>query len=99
MLKNLVLSLYRKIRLKTMAEHHFKKGNPGKPKGATNHLTRTVKESVLEAFNELQSDPKHKLISFAKAYPRDFYNIAAKLIPTELTGTLKTVIKVTDIHD
>ncbi len=31
----------------------FKKGNPGKPKGAMNKLTRTVKETVLAAFDEL----------------------------------------------
>lgn len=74
----------------------FKAGNPGKPKGATNHLTRTVKETVLSVFQELQGDPKHNLAAFARKYPRDFHNIAARLIPTELTGSVKTVITVTD---
>lgn len=72
----------------------FKPGNPGKPHGATNKLTKTVKETVLSVFNELQDDPKTDLKAFAKKYPRDFYNIAAKLIPTELTGTVKNVIRV-----
>lgn len=72
----------------------FKPGNPGKPPGATNKLTKTVKETVLSVFNELQDDPKTDLKAFAKKYPRDFYNIAAKLIPTELTGTVKNVIRV-----
>jgi hypothetical protein len=62
----------------------FKKGNKGKPVGAVNHLTKTVKETVLSVFNEIQSDPRIKLQAFAKRYPRDFYNIAARLIPTEL---------------
>lgn len=62
----------------------FKAGNPGKPKGATNHLTRTVKETVLAVFNELQDDPKTNLKAFAVKYPRDFYNIAAKLIPQDM---------------
>lgn len=77
----------------------FKKGNPGKPKGAKNHITKTVKETVLAVFNDLQSDPKSNLKAFAIKHPRDFYNIASKLIPTELTGTLKTIIKVTDIDE
>lgn len=76
------------------ADGQFKPGNPGKPQGATNKLTKTVKETVLAVFNELQDDPKANLASFAKKYPRDFYNIAAKLIPTEVTGTVKNVIRV-----
>lgn len=66
----------------------FKAGNPGRPKGASNHLTKTVKETVLAVFNELQDDPKNKLSAFAEKYPRDFYAIAAKLIPTELSGKI-----------
>lgn len=72
----------------------FKPGNPGKPQGATNKLTKTVKETVLTVFNELQEDSRTDLTAFAKKYPRDFYNIAAKLIPTELTGSVKNVIRV-----
>lgn len=56
----------------------------GRPKGAINHLTRTVRETVLAAFNELQQDPKNNILEFAKKNPRDFYTIAAKLIPTEV---------------
>lgn len=72
----------------------FGKGNPGKPKGATNHLTRTVKEAVLDAFNELQKDKTHNLVAFAKKNPRDFYAIAAKLIPTDIKAEVKTTEKV-----
>lgn len=72
----------------------FKPGQGGRPHGATNKLTKTVKETVLSVFNELQDDPKTDLKAFAKKYPRDFYNIAAKLIPTEITGTMKNVIRV-----
>lgn len=66
----------------------FKSGNKGKPKGAVNKLTKTVKETVLAVFNDLQDDPKHNLLKFAEKHPRDFYQIAAKLIPTEITGKL-----------
>ena len=59
-------------------------------------LNKTVKETVLAVFNELQKDPKNKLIAWAKSEPTEFYKIAAKLIPTEVTGTVKTIITVTD---
>ncbi len=59
-------------------------------------LNKTVKETVLAVFNDLQKDPKNKLIAWAKTEPTEFYKIAAKLIPTEITGTVKTVITVTE---
>lgn len=74
----------------------FEKGKEktgGRGKGVQNHLTKTVKETVLEVFNKLQEDPKANLESFAKKYPREFYQIAAKLIPTEITGNIKTTIR------
>lgn len=76
----------------------FQKGNPGRPHGATGKLNRTVKETVLEVFNDLQEDPVHKLGEWAKKEPTEFYKIAAKLIPTEVTGSVKHTImaRVTD---
>ncbi len=67
----------------------FKKGNPGKPKGAVGKVTKTVKETVLAVFNDLQADPKANLTAFAQKYPRDFYAIASKLIPTEVTAAVE----------
>jgi hypothetical protein len=64
----------------------FEKGQGGRPPGSTNLLTRTVKETVLSVFNELQTDPKHNLKAFAKSNPKDFYIIAAKLIPTDIAA-------------
>src|SRR5687767_4500582 len=95
---NLFSNFSRKKRKKTdMGKEatQFKKGNSGRPAGVPNVLTRTVKETVLAVFNKIQTDPKNNLESFALKYPRDFYQIAAKLIPTEITGTIKTVYKVT----
>lgn len=69
----------------------FKQGQGGRPKGSQNHLTRTVKETVLSVFNDIQSDPKNNLIAFAKRYPRDFYQIAARLIPTEINAKINKV--------
>ncbi len=65
-------------------------GNPnGRKKGEPNKLTKTVKETVLAVFNDIQSDPKVNLLSFARNYPRDFYAIAAKLIPTEVSASVE----------
>lgn len=70
----------------------FEKGNKAASGRGPNHLTRTVKETVLAVFNEIQDDPKVKLSQFAKDYPRDFYNIAAKLIPNEVQGKLDATV-------
>lgn len=75
----------------------FKPGEGGRPPGIQNKLTKTVKETVLAVFNQIQEDPKVKLEQFAKDYPRDFYQIAAKLIPTEITGQIATVININEI--
>lgn len=55
-------------------------------------LNRTVKETVLAVFNELQSDPEVKLSAWAKNEPTEFYKIAAKLIPTEVAGNIDSKI-------
>lgn len=68
-------------------EGHKKTG--GRQKGSPNKLTKTVKETVLAVFNDIQSDPKVNLLSFARNYPRDFYAIAAKLIPTEVSASVE----------
>ncbi len=67
------------------------KGNKfaGSRKGIPNKLTRTVKETVLAVFNDLQSDPAANLLTWAKKNPKDFYIIAAKLIPTEIAGSIE----------
>lgn len=73
-----------------------KETRPTVPPRGKGKLTKTVKETVLTVFTQLQTDKDHNLNAFAKKYPRDFYQIAAKLIPTEITGTVKTIINVID---
>lgn len=73
----------------------FKPGKPktgGRRKNVPNKLTTTVKETVLTVFLSLQNDAKHNLEAFAKRYPKDFYTIAAKLIPTEIQGQIDASI-------
>lgn len=68
-----------------------RKNVPPRGKGK---LTKTVKETVLSVFTELQGDEKHNLKAFAEKYPRDFYQIAAKLIPTDIKADVKHTGKV-----
>lgn len=75
------------------------KGNnpgPGRPKGVPNKVPKTVKEGFLNAFIDLQSDPKNNILSFAKKNPKLFYALASKLIPTEVKGafTGKTTLEI-----
>ena len=67
----------------------FKPGEGGRPKGIPNKLTKTVKETVLAAFNELQEDPKANILEWGKENPKEFYQIAAKLIPTEIQAKVE----------
>lgn len=69
-----------------------KSGNAnGRAKGIPNKITKTVKETVLAVFNDLQEDPKANLLSWGKDNPTDFYKIAAKLIPTELNASVEVI--------
>lgn len=64
------------------------------PPRGKGRLTKTVKETVLSVFTELQDDKENNLIAFAKKYPRDFYQIAAKLIPTDIKADVKHTGKI-----
>lgn len=69
----------------------FEKGNAGKPKGAQNKLTKTVRDTVMAVFENLQDDPKANLEEWGKNNPTEFYKIAAKLIPTEIKADVALV--------
>lgn len=64
----------------------------GRIKGTLNKSTLlmiSVKDTVLKAFNEMQDDPEVNIVEWGKKNPKDFYNIASKLIPTEVTSNVK----------
>lgn len=77
----------------------FQKGNSGKPKGAKNKITRTVKEAVLDVFNKLQDDPKANLFEWGKKNPGMFYQIAAKLIPTEVDAKVSEKVIFVEVSE
>lgn len=63
---------------------HTKKG--GKELGTPNKLTKTVRDLIENTFNEMNQDPTkpYSLIEWGKQNPKDFYLIAAKLIPIQV---------------
>lgn len=66
----------------------FQPGNGGRPKGAKNRLTISVKDAVLDAFNKMQESEEHNIVTWGKANPTDFYKIASKLIPTDVQAEI-----------
>ncbi len=66
----------------------FGKGNPGKPKGAVNHTTKSAKEAIALAAEGLGG--VQRLVDWAKEDPlneRAFWaTIYPKLIPVQLAG-------------
>lgn len=74
-----------------------KKGDPktgGRVAGTPNKLTKTVRETVLAVFNDLQEKPGVRLLDWAQDEPTEFYRIAAKLIPTDIKADVKHTGKV-----
>ena len=60
----------------------FKKGEAkGKPKGAVNKTTQTVKEAFTLAFGKLQLKQGVNLAEWGEANPTEFYKLCTKLIP------------------
>jgi hypothetical protein len=82
-----------------------KSGNEaGRPQGAVNIINRTIREVFIDVFNQAQNDPAMASVSlknFIKKYPRDFYQIAARIIPTEIRAEIRTPegIQITFIKD
>lgn len=69
-----------------MAAKKGHKKSGGRKKGSQNKFTKTVKSVFSNVFHDLQNDPEAKLSVWAKENTTEFYKLATKLIPTELTG-------------
>lgn len=68
-----------------MATPGRKKGTPktgGRKKGTPNKITLTIKDAVLQTFQQL-GEVTH-MVEWAREHPSDFYRIAAKLIPQQI---------------
>lgn len=61
----------------------------GRPLGSVNIYTKSIKETVLEAFAAMQEDPEANILSWGMKNPTEFYKIAARLIPTQIQANIK----------
>lgn len=59
----------------------FKKGNPGKPKGSSNKLTRDAKQAFQYAFDKIGG--ADQLAAWAKDNTGEFYKLFARMIPVD----------------
>ena len=70
----------------------FKKGNPGKPKGAVHARTLAAKEAVDTVFQTLGGTEAFSL--WAKDNQTDFYKMFAKSIPVDVIMKADNTIRV-----
>lgn len=65
------------------------KPGPGRPKGALNKTTRLFKEAIESVYADLQEGSgggnSHFLI-WASDNPTEFYKLASKLLPVQVSG-------------
>ena len=69
----------------------------GRVKGSINESTKqlkTVKEIVLSTFLKREEYKETSLEAFANEYPKEFYAIAAKLIPSEVNANVEVIAPV-----
>lgn len=64
----------------------------GRVKGTPNLLTRSMKECVQSTLEWLQTQPRSNMRTWANENPTAFYQIASKLIPTEIKGEVDVTI-------
>lgn len=61
----------------------------GRTKGTPNVTSRSMKECVMNTLEWLQTQPKSNMREWAMENPTPFYQIAAKLIPTEVNAQVQ----------
>jgi hypothetical protein len=76
----------------------FKPGNnanpKGRPKGAVNKVTQSVRDAFKAAFDELQEVPGARLGDWARDNPTEFYRLSGKLIPAQVQHEGEMVVTV-----
>jgi hypothetical protein len=69
----------------------------GRPVGSVNKVTKSVKDALTEAFDELGGVPS--LVRWARMQPTDFYKLWSRLLPIQITGNAGGPIVVQTKHD
>lgn len=80
----------------------FKKGQgkipgSGRPKGTANKVTTSVKQALIEAFDQMGGIPS--LVRWGRQNPTDFYKLWSRLLPIQITGEGGGPVVVQTKHD
>lgn len=88
------------IKIKPGKRPQFKRGNPGKPKGAKNKFTSDIKEMVMSALNDPRIGGEEDFVKWIEANKRNrmiFYSWLMKMLPSnvnaDISGDLGLTIK------
>jgi hypothetical protein len=63
----------------------------GRVKGSANRVGQSMKETVMNTLEWLQTQPRSNMREWAVENPTEFYKIASKLIPTEVNAKIEPV--------
>lgn len=66
----------------------------GRVAGTPNKIPKQVKDVFFETFTKLQEDPKANLTKWAKENKTEFYKLASKLLPIQLSGDAENPVAV-----
>ncbi len=79
----------------------FGKGNPGKPKGATNHTTKALREMILMALSEA-GGVDYLVRQAKKKNPAPFMALLGKVLPMQVSGDSNSPVQIilngSDVH-
>lgn len=68
-----------------MVDNISKQGSgPGRPKGASNKITRDIKEAVARAFEKVGAEDY--LVKVAREDPKTFCSLLGRVIPLQISG-------------
>lgn len=68
-----------------MTDNISKQGaGPGRPKGASNKITRDIKEAVARAFEKVGGEDY--LVTIAREDPKTFCSLLGRVIPLQIAG-------------
>lgn len=69
----------------------------GRPQGALNKNSATVKETFEKAFHLMQKSDRVGLAKWGEQNPTEFYKLAARLIPAEVNAKVEARIEQIEI--
>ena len=72
-------------------ESASKAGKKSKRTGVQNVHTVAFKDLIMNAYLALEKDPKYGIVKWAKENQTEFYKIASKLIPVQVTANVNEV--------